>query len=92
MQNGHPVSVSYMMAVTFKLQDPELADTANVHSKRKNSTQNIAGSKSVTSVDVLKTKILSPIVKQPESSLTTMVATLARRVMGGLSGMKQDED
>jgi TonB family protein len=91
-QNGHPVSVRYMMPVTFKLQDPELADTTNARNKHKSSTQFIAGSKTVTSVDVLKTKVLSPIVKQPESSLTTMVATLARRVMGGLSGMKQDED
>jgi len=92
-QNGRPVSVKYQIPITFKLEaEPNSKDTTAAHNYKKGSTQFIAATKSVTALDVVKTKVLTPVIIQPESSLTTMVATVARRIMGGLSGIKQDSD
>ena len=92
-QNGRPVSVRYQMPITFKLEaEPTTKDTASVRIYKKNTNQFIAAAKPVTALDVVKTKVLTPVIIQPESSLTTMVATVARRIMGGLSGIKQDSD
>lgn len=93
IQNGRPVSVKFLMPITFKLDaEPNIKDTISARSLRKKSTPFIASTKSVTALDVVKTKVLTPVIIQPESSLTTMVATVARRIMGGLSGIKQDPD
>jgi TonB family protein len=93
-QNGHPVSVRYLIPITFKLEvgEPRSKDTTSTRNYKKNTAQFVAASKSVTALDVVKTKVLTPVIIQPESSLTTMVATVARRIMGGLSGIKQDSD
>jgi TonB family protein len=92
-QNGRPVSVRYLMPITFKLEaEPSSKDTTSARNYKKSATQFIAGAKSVTALDVVKTKVLTPVIIQPESSLTTMVATVARRIMGGLSGIKQESD
>jgi TonB family protein len=92
-QNGRPVSVRYQMPITFKLEaEPATKDTTSARNYKKITTQYVAATKSVTALDVVKTKVLTPVIIQPESSLTTMVATVARRVMGGLSGIKQDSD
>ncbi|GAB2986429.1 hypothetical protein GCM10027049_27290 [Mucilaginibacter puniceus] len=92
-QNGHPVSVRYQIPITFKLEaEPNLKDTTSARNYKKKATSLIAATKSVTALDVVKTKVLTPVIIQPESSLTTMVATMARRIMGGLSGIKQDSD
>ncbi len=92
-QNGRPVSVRYQIPITFKLEaEPNSKDTTSARNSKKVSTQFMAATKSVTSLDVVKTKVLTPVIIQPESSLTTMVATVARRIMGGLSGIKQDSD
>ncbi len=91
-QNGHPVSVKYLIPITFKLEaEPSLKDTMSARSFTK-STTHLTGAKTVTALDVVKTKVLTPVIIQPESSLTTMVATVARRIMGGLSGIKQETD
>lgn len=93
IQNGRPVSVKFVMPITFKLEaEPNIKDTISTRSLKKKSTPFIAATKSVTALDVVKTKVLTPVIIQPESSLTTMVATVARRIMGGLSGIKQDSD
>ncbi|RZA01321.1 MAG: TonB family protein, partial [Sphingobacteriaceae bacterium] len=92
-QNGRPVSVKYQIPITFKLvAEPTTKDTASARIYKKNTPQFMAAAKSVTALDVVKTKVLTPVIIQPESSLTTMVATVARRIMGGLSGIKQDTD
>jgi TonB family protein len=92
-QNGRPVSVRYQIPITFKLEaEPNSKDTTSARNYKKNAIQFVAGTKSVTALDVVKTKVLTPVIIQPESSLTTMVATMARRIMGGLSGIKQDSD
>ena len=92
-QNGRPVSVRYQMPITFKLEaEPTTKDTTSARNYKKNAPQFVAATKSVTALDVVKTKVLTPVIIQPESSLTTMVATVARRVIGGLSGIKQDSD
>lgn len=92
-QNGRPVSVRYQIPITFKLEaEPNSKDTTSARNYKKVSTQFMAATKSVTALDVVKTKVLTPVIIQPESSLTTMVATVARRIMGGLSGIKQDSD
>lgn len=93
IQNGRPVSVKYLMPITFKLDaEPTAKDTITARNYKKSATNFAAAAKSVTALDVVKTKVLTPVIIQPESSLTTMVATVARRIMGGLSGIKQDSD
>ncbi len=92
-QNGRPVSVRYLMPITFKLDaESNLKDTTAARNYKKSASNFVVATKSVTALDVVKTKVLTPVIIQPESSLTTMVATVARRIMGGLSGIKQDSD